>query len=204
MQCDAWYLGRARSNPPPGCLWWLWRSASTLTEPFRPDGNIFCWCGRFEIWALPYCFRVDHMAFRVDVAIGYGVGCLRRPGRRAVVPWRLQRVWGLCAVPSWQGRQPSIWFCQIIAGCLSIAAFPFLCPGNKTAHFFSSRTSAWGFLIRNCVSSIVVRKNPPLAILPIFKTRRMSDCSSCTQPPFLAIVAYMLKTYKRSVAASTD
>ena len=44
MQRDAWYWGRARSNPPPGCLWRLWRSASTLTEPFRPDGNIFCWC----------------------------------------------------------------------------------------------------------------------------------------------------------------
>jgi len=44
MQRAAWYWGRARSNPPPGCLWRLWRSASTLTEPFRLDGNIFCWC----------------------------------------------------------------------------------------------------------------------------------------------------------------
>jgi len=44
MQRDASYWGRALSNPPPGCLWRLWRSASTLTEPFRPDGNIFCWC----------------------------------------------------------------------------------------------------------------------------------------------------------------
>jgi hypothetical protein len=44
MQRDAWYWGRTLSNPPPGCLWRLWRSASTLTERFRPDGNIFCWC----------------------------------------------------------------------------------------------------------------------------------------------------------------
>jgi len=44
MQRDAWYRGRARIDPPPGCLWQLWRSAFTPTEPFRPDGNIFCWC----------------------------------------------------------------------------------------------------------------------------------------------------------------
>jgi len=44
MQRDALYWRRARSNPPPGCLWRLWRSASTLTQPFRPDGNVLCWC----------------------------------------------------------------------------------------------------------------------------------------------------------------
>jgi len=44
VQHDAWYWRRARSHPPPGCLWLLWQSASTLTEPFRPDGNVFCWC----------------------------------------------------------------------------------------------------------------------------------------------------------------
>jgi len=43
MWRDVWSWCQARSNPPPGCLWWLWRSASTLTEPFRPDGNVFCW-----------------------------------------------------------------------------------------------------------------------------------------------------------------
>ena len=43
MQPDALYWHRARSIPPPGCLWRLWRSASTLTQPFRPDGNVFCW-----------------------------------------------------------------------------------------------------------------------------------------------------------------
>jgi len=46
MQRDASYWRRARSSLPPGCLWQLWRSASTLTEPFRPDGNVFCWWRR--------------------------------------------------------------------------------------------------------------------------------------------------------------
>jgi hypothetical protein len=35
-----------------------------------------------------------------------------------------------------------------------------------------------------------------------FKARRMSDYSSCTRPPCLAIVADMLKTYKQLVVAS--
>jgi len=43
MERDAWNSRRARINPPPGCLWLLWRSASTLTEPFGPDGNVSCW-----------------------------------------------------------------------------------------------------------------------------------------------------------------
>ena len=42
MWCDVWSWRRARSNLPPGCLWRLCRSASTLTEPFRPDRNVFC------------------------------------------------------------------------------------------------------------------------------------------------------------------
>jgi len=44
MQRDAFNWRRARSNPPPGCLWQLSRSASTLTELFCPDGNLLCWC----------------------------------------------------------------------------------------------------------------------------------------------------------------
>ena len=44
MQRNASYWRRARSSLPPGCLWRLWQSASTLTEPFRPAGNVFCWC----------------------------------------------------------------------------------------------------------------------------------------------------------------
>jgi len=47
MQRDASYWRWARSSLPPGCLWRLWRSTSTLTEPFRPDWNVFCW---WELW----------------------------------------------------------------------------------------------------------------------------------------------------------
>jgi hypothetical protein len=36
----------------------------------------------------------------------------------------------------------------------------------------------------------------------MFKARLMSDCSSCTRPPCLAIIADMLNTYKKLVAAS--
>ena len=42
------------------------------------------------------------------------------------------------------------------------------------------------FLTSCCVSSTAVYQNRPLAILAIFKARRMSDCSSCTRPPCLA------------------
>jgi len=128
--------------------------------------------------------------------ISSGIGCLSRSGGGAPVPLRPQCVGRFCAMPFWQGRQWSVGFSQSIAGCLSIAALTFLWPGNSTPRFISSRTSARGFLIRNCVSSIAARKNPPVAILVIFKARCMSDCSSCTQPTCLATVADMLKTYK--------
>jgi len=123
-------------------------------------------------------------------------------GGGASVPLRLQRVCGFCAVTFWQGRQPSVWFSRTIAGCLSIAAFTLLCPANTTPRFFSSRTTARGFLISCCVYLLTARKNPSLAMLATLKARHMSDCSSCTRPPCLAIVADMLKTYKKLVAAS--
>jgi len=150
---------------------------------------------RFRIDQLPHCHCVEHMGVSGGCGVGSGVGCLSSSGGGAPVALRLQLVWGFCAMSSGQGRQPSIWFSRSIAGCHSIAAFTFLCPGNSTHCFFSSRTLARGCLIRNCVSPIVARENPPLAILFIFKARRMSDCSSCTRPPCLAIVADMLKTY---------
>jgi len=136
--------------------------------------------------------------------VGSGVCSLRRSGGGAPVPLRLQRVWGFIAVPFWQGRQPAIWFWRSIAGCLCIAAFTFLCPGNSTPRIVSSRTSERGFLMRYFVSSIAAREKPSLAILAIFNARCMSDCSSCTRPPCLAIVADMLKTYKILVAASNN
>jgi len=124
-------------------------------------------------------------------------------GGGAPVPLLLQWVCGFFAVRFCQGRQPSIWFSWTIAGCLSIAAFTLSCPGNTTPRFFSSQTLACGFLISCCISPIAARKNPSLAILAIFKARRMSDCSSCTWPPGLARVVDMMKTYKELVAAST-
>jgi len=118
------------------------------------------------------------------------------------VPLFLKHDSGFFALPLWQVRHLSIWFSQIIARCLSNGACTILCPVNSTPHFFSSRTSARSFVIHCCVSSIAARENPPLAILAIFKARRMSDCSSCTRPPCLAVVANMLKTYKTIVAES--
>jgi len=120
----------------------------------------------------------------------------------APVSLHSQRVCRFSAVPFWQGRVPSVWFSWTIAVCLSIAAFTMSCPGNTTPRFFSSWTSARGLLISWCLSSIAARKNASLAFLAIFKARRMSDCSSCTRPPCLAIVADMLKTYKELFAAS--
>jgi len=38
---------------------------------------------------------------------------------------------------------------------------------------------------------------PSLAIFATFMARGMSDCSNCTRPPCLAIVADMFKTYKK-------
>ena len=125
-----------------------------------------------------------------------------RHGVGPSVPLRLQRVCWFSAVPFGQGRQLSVWFSQTIVWCHSIAAFSLLCLGNTTPHFFSSRSSARGFLISCCISPIAARENPPLAILAIFKARHMSDCSSCTRPPCLAILVDMLKTYNKLVAAS--
>jgi hypothetical protein len=43
-----------------------------------------------------------------------------------------------------------------------------------------------------------------LASMAIFNARCMLNCSSCTRPPRLAIVADMLETYKTFVAASNN
>jgi len=135
--------------------------------------------------------------------VGSGVSCLSRSGGGAPVPLHLQRVWGFCPMPFGHGRQPSVWFSRSIAGCLSIGALTMLCPGNFTPRFVPTWTSARGVLIMNCVSSIVACQTPPLAILAIFNARCMSDCSSCSRPTCLAIVADMVKTNEKLVAAST-
>ena len=86
----------------------------------------------------------------------------------------------------------------------SIAVFTILCSGNSTFRYCSSQTSAQHLLIRYCVSSVATGENPLLAILAVCKARRVLDCSSCTRPPCLAIVADMLKSYKKLVAASKN
>ena len=130
---------------------------------------------------------------------GQGGAC---HGAGTPVPLLHQHVCGFLAEPFGQERQQSVWFLRTIAGCRSIAAITLLCRWNSTTLFFSSWTSAQGFLSSCCVSCIAAHENPPLAIFATFKVSRMSDYSSCTRPPCLAIVADMLKTYKELVAAS--
>jgi len=149
----------------------------------------------FLFWAL-----ISLTVFRSRRGI-LGFGGTGRGGG-ALVPLCLQPVCGFVAVPFWQGRQQFVWFSWTIAWCFSITAFTMLCPENEMPRFFSPRTSARGFFITCCVSSIPARKNPSLAILAIFQARRLLHCSSCTCHPCSAIVSDMLKTYKKSVAAS--
>jgi len=132
----------------------------------------------------------------ISVQGGAGRGC------GAPVLLHLQRDCEFFAVRFWQGRQLSVWFWRIIAGCHSIAAFTLLCSGNSPPCFFTSRTAAQGFLMGWFDSWIAECENPPLTILTTFKAGRMSDCSSFTRPPCLAIVADMLNTYKTLVAPS--
>jgi len=129
---------------------------------------------------------------------GDGVGS----GGDAMVPLRLQSVCGIFAVPFWQGWHLSVSFLTTIARCLSIAALALPYPANTTRHLCPSRTSARGDWMRYYVNSIAVHENSPLVILARFNTQGMLVCSSCTRPPCPAIVADMLKAFKRSVAAS--
>jgi len=66
---------------------------------------------------------------------------------------------------------------------------------------------AQGFLIDCCVSSIVVCKNPPLAIVAIFKARRMSDCSSWSWPPLSATTLVSVRNtwvFRTALTALTE
>ena len=118
------------------------------------------------------------------------------------MPLHLQHFCGFFAVPTLQGRQPSVRFSTTIAGCNFITAFSWLCTGKTTTYFVSCWSSAHSGLMGCWVSSIAASKYPPFAMVAIFKVRCMSDCSSCTQPSCLAIVADMLKTYKPSIVGS--
>jgi len=136
--------------------------------------------------------------------VGIWFSCPSQSGGGAHVPFRLMSVCGFCAGRFWPGGQMSVGSSQTAAGCLSIAAFPFLSAGNWSPHFFSSWTPARDFSNRIYISHIVVHRKPPLAILAIFNPRCMSECSSCTRPPCVAIVADMLKTEKKLVAPSKN
>jgi len=92
--------------------------------------------------------------------LGFGVACPSRSGGGSPVPLRLQCVWKFCAVPLWKVRQSFVGFSRSIAGCLSIAVFTLLSPGNSTPRLFSSRNWARGFLIRICDSSIAALEKP--------------------------------------------
>jgi len=168
-------------------------------EYTHPGGNwsILEHCAR----SLPACDAGDVPG---RGAVGCGVGCLCQPGRGAVVPLCLQSVCRFFVVPLWQERQLSVWLWRSIAVCLSVVAFTFLPLGNSTPRFCSSHSSARGFLIWYYVSSIAAEENPSMAIVAGFSKRCMSDCSSCTWPPCLAIVADMLKTYKKFVASKNE
>jgi len=108
-------------------------------------------------------------------------------GGGAPLPLCLQRVCGLWAVAIWQGRQWSVWFSRTIAGCLSIAAFTLLCPGNPTRRFFSSRTLARGFLISCCISSIAAHEN---LLWPVWPYWRQNACVTVQAVPDLLVLPY--------------
>jgi len=74
-------------------------------------------------------------------------------------------------------------------------------PSNLDTPLLLSRTSAQCTLIRFGGFSIVACENTSVAISAIFKARRLSDSSSCTRPPSLAIVGDMFETIKKLVAA---
>ena len=130
--------------------------------------------------------------------LGWG-GARCSAGAPVPLPWH--RDCGFSAVPLWQEWQLAVWFSQTIAGGLSIGADTSLCAGDSTPRFFLFQSSSWGFLIRCGVSSIAEHETAPLAILAIFKARHMSDFSSCTRSPCLAIAADILKPYLMVVAA---
>jgi len=173
-----------------------WRLGSGACEWTYPGGKLSI----LELWALSLS-----LGGRGGVlgrgGVGSGFRCLGRSGGGATVPLPLQLVCGLIAALLAQGKHSTVWFWRSIARCYPIAAFTILCPGTSTLSFLSSWILALGFLIRYCVSSTAVCANPPVAIWAIFHAKCMSDCSNCSRPPCLAIVADMLKTYKGLVSA---
>jgi len=147
------------------------------------------WFGNVQLWK---CYWLGRVACRPEVASALESSvCVGRVEAHLFlcIPACLQILCSAILARKAAGRV--VW--QSIAGYLCIAAFTCLCPGNSTPRIFSSRTSVRGFWMKYLVSSIAAHKKPSVAILAIFNARCMSDCSSCTRPPCLAIVAEMLK-----------
>jgi len=94
----------------------------------------------------------------------------------------------------WHGRQGCKWFSPPIGLCLAIAAFTLLFQGQPTPRFFSSPTLPSSRLMCCCVSFIGARQNTPLAMLAVFKERRMSYCSSCIWHPSPDILSDVMKS----------
>jgi len=168
----------------------------------------YCWYWGGEQWK---CYLLMRLDFWAAVASALQVALESALESAVCLGWAKVHLF-LC-VPSvcadslrafWHGRHLSVWFWRSIAGCHSVAAFTLVCRGNSTPCFFSSQTSVQGLLIRYCDPFIAARENHSLGILAMFKARHMSDCSSCTPPHCLAIVADMLNTYTKLVAASND
>jgi len=130
------------------------------------------------------------------------VSWLSQGGGGAPVHLFLQCIWGFCALLfDYKGShlfdfpEPSPGVCPLLPSqCYAL---------NLHLPIISFLTSAQGLFMSHCVCSIVARENPPFAILAIVQTRRMSHCSSCTQPPSIAIVADMSKTRMKLVTAFT-
>jgi len=72
IQCDALFWCWARSNPPPGCLWQLWRSASTLTEPLHPNRIFSCWCD-CNCYLLNQFTQTQYIVTLYQIHNGHGV-----------------------------------------------------------------------------------------------------------------------------------
>jgi hypothetical protein len=102
------------------------------------------------------------------------------------------------------GNHLVLWICHGIDGCLCFIAFTMLSRVQSTPCILTSQMLACDYFITYCVSSIAALDSPPLAILGILKAWCMLVSFSCTVPPCLALVADMLKTYKKIVAASNN
>jgi len=161
--------------------------------------------------------QIDHFGMLTANSItSWGGRCSGQRWRRL---WRRRSVsvGYRCTCTVWHPACLRILHCALEAwqesGCVDLMKHCVVCfyrsrhhlsRGNSAAHSCSSRISFQGSSIKYCVSFTGARENPPLAILAIFKPRCVSDCSSCTRPPCLPIVAEMLKTYKTLVATSNN